>query len=612
MGDFTAQFLDLLPQGIIVVDHEGRVVSYNQAARDLFGIDPRGEPGHPAGSLERGDLIILADNWLGRDDGEMEPRDLAEIGVDPNQVAVGKALVAIGEKGAKPGSALWKSAFQHDLTEAPLEVARTVRGVALKASINPRQKTLSIRVGETVFPFPYRICAGHLVALDAANLKIRFYQARGHNARREDAKSIIFGGLYQPKGPLAPRTEVLGKHLESVHPENVGTNRLLRVVRGEPDDLSPFGFEICGVPVRSSARAIRNAEGQIAGAVLIIEPIGAPTGTPAEDSPQGEHIQSAIVGKSPEIQEVIRTLQLAAKSNSTVLLLGESGTGKGVCAKAIHRISRRKTGPFVHVNCAAIPATLLESELFGYEEGAFTGARKGGQPGKFEQAGGGTIFLDEIGETSPSFQVRLLRVLQEQEIRRVGGNKTIKVDTRVIAATNRDLQQMVKAGAFREDLYYRLSVVELAVPPLRERGDDVGALLDHFLAEFGQKDQQTYRLHPEARRVLEAYSWPGNVRELGNAVENLTQLSRGREITVDDLPAKIQADVLKRALLKPEPSEETPSLIGDWPSLDELERRYIQILLGRHKEKQRIADILGVDRTTLYRKLKRYGFHDGE
>lgn len=183
LGDFTAQFLDLLPQGIIVVDHEGRVVSYNQAARDLFGIDPRGEPGHPAGSLERGDLIILADNWLGRDDGEMEPRDLAEIGVDPNQVAVGKALVAIGEKGAKPGSALWKSAFQHDLTEAPLEVARTVRGVALKASINPRQKTLSIRVGETVFPFPYRICAGHLVALDAANLKIRFYQARGHNAR---------------------------------------------------------------------------------------------------------------------------------------------------------------------------------------------------------------------------------------------------------------------------------------------------------------------------------------------------------------------------------------------------------------------------------------------
>jgi transcriptional regulator with PAS, ATPase and Fis domain len=294
-----------------------------------------------------------------------------------------------------------------------------------------------------------------------------------------------------------------------------------------------------------------------------------------------------------------------------VLITGESGTGKELVARSIHLSSDRRDRAFVAVNCGALTETLLESELFGHVKGSFTGA-VGEKPGLFEEASGGTIFLDEIGETSPSFQVRLLRVLQEQEIRRVGGNKTIKVDTRVIAATNRDLQQMVKAGTFREDLYYRLSVVELAVPPLRERGDDVDALLDHFLAEFGSKDQQTYRLHPEARKVLEAYSWPGNVRELSNAVENLTQLSRGREITVDDLPAKIQADVLKRALLRPEPCEGMPALIEDWPSLDELERRYIQILVGRHKEKQRIAEILGVDRTTLYRKLKRYGLHEGE
>jgi len=203
-------------------------------------------------------------------------------------------------------------------------------------------------------------------------------------------------------------------------------------------------------------------------------------------------------------------------------------------------------------------------------------------------------------------------VLQEQEIRRVGGNKTIKVDSRVIAATNRDLQLMVKEGTFREDLFYRLSVVELAVPPLRDRREDIPALVDHFLAEFGRKDEHTYLLHPEARRVLEAYSWPGNVRELSNAVENLTQLSRGLEITVDDLPAKIQADVLKKALRRPEAGEEMPALIEDWPTLDELEHRYIQVLVSRYKEKQRIAEILGVDRTTLYRKLKRYGFHEGE
>ncbi|WP_243287107.1 sigma-54-dependent transcriptional regulator [Geothrix terrae] len=332
-------------------------------------------------------------------------------------------------------------------------------------------------------------------------------------------------------------------------------------------------------------------------------------GETQDTSPKAK--RSLMIGSSPKMMVVYKTIASLQNSRATVLITGESGTGKELVARSIHLSSDRRDRAFVAVNCGALTETLLESELFGHVKGSFTGA-VGEKPGLFEEASGGTIFLDEIGETSPSFQVRLLRVLQEQEIRRVGGNKTIKVDTRVIAATNRDLQQMVKAGTFREDLYYRLSVVELAVPPLRERGDDVGALLDHFLAEFGQKDQQTYRLHPEARRVLEAYSWPGNVRELGNAVENLTQLSRGREITVDDLPAKIQADVLKRALLKPEPSEEAPSLIGDWPSLDELERRYIQILLGRHKEKQRIADILGVDRTTLYRKLKRYGFHEGE
>ena len=326
-------------------------------------------------------------------------------------------------------------------------------------------------------------------------------------------------------------------------------------------------------------------------------------------SPKGK--RSLMIGSSPRMMAVYKTIASLQNSRATVLITGESGTGKELVARSIHMSSDRRDRAFVAVNCGALTETLLESELFGHVKGSFTGAINE-KPGLFEEASGGTIFLDEIGETSPSFQVRLLRVLQEQEIRRVGGNKTIKVDSRVIAASNRDLQLMVKAGTFREDLYYRLGVVELAVPPLRERREDIAPLLDHFIAEFGQKDQQVYEVHPEARRVLEAYSWPGNVRELSNAVENLTQLSRGHEINVDDLPAKIQADVLKKALRRPEAGEDIPALIEDWPSLDELERRYIQVLLGRHKEKQRIAEILGVDRTTLYRKLKRYGFHEGE
>jgi two-component system, NtrC family, response regulator AtoC len=331
-------------------------------------------------------------------------------------------------------------------------------------------------------------------------------------------------------------------------------------------------------------------------------------GAAPEASPKGK--RSLMIGSSPKMMAVYKTIASLQNSRATVLITGESGTGKELVARSIHLSSDRRDRAFVAVNCGALTETLLESELFGHVKGSFTGAL-GEKPGLFEEASGGTIFLDEIGETSQSFQVRLLRVLQEQEIRRVGGNRTIKVDARVIAATNRDLQVMVKAGTFREDLYYRLSVVELAVPPLRERREDIPALIDHFLGEFGRKDEQTYQLHPEARRVLEAYSWPGNVRELSNAVENLTQLSRGLEITVDDLPAKIQADVLKRAMRRSEGADEgLPSMIDDWPTLDELERRYIHLLVGKHKEKQRIAEILGVDRTTLYRKLKRYGFQE--
>ena len=325
----------------------------------------------------------------------------------------------------------------------------------------------------------------------------------------------------------------------------------------------------------------------------------------------GKGKRSLMIGSSSRMMAVYKTIASLQNSRATVLITGESGTGKELVARSIHLSSDRRDKAFVAVNCGALTETLLESELFGHVKGSFTGAI-GEKPGLFEEATKGTIFLDEIGETSPSFQVRLLRVLQEQEIRRVGGNRTIQVDTRVIAATNRDLQALVKVGAFREDLYYRLSVVELAVPPLRDRREDIPALLDHFIEEIGQKDGQSYQVHPEARRVLEAYSWPGNVRELRNAAENLTQLCRGREIIVDDLPAKIQADVLKKALRRADGAETLPNLVEDWPSLDELERRYIQLLIGKHKEKQRISEILGVDRTTLYRKLKRYGFHEGE
>ena len=333
--------------------------------------------------------------------------------------------------------------------------------------------------------------------------------------------------------------------------------------------------------------------------------------------------QSVMVGSSPKMMEVYRTIASLQNSRTTVLIEGESGTGKELVAQNIHLSSDRRERPFVAINCGALTESLLESELFGHVKGAFTGAISD-KKGFFEEATGGTIFLDEIGETSPNFQVRLLRVLQEQEVRRVGGNKTSKVDVRVIAATNRDLSQMVKAGKFREDLYYRLCVVEIRVPAVRERRSrdevsgqvvsDIPALLDFFLGECSRKEKQNYSIRADARRQLQDYSWPGNVREMANIVEHLTQLSRGREITPDDFPEKIKEELRSRGGALSHALTPLVELIEDWdhlPTLDELERRYIQILIKHEHRKSRVAEILGKDRTTLYRKLKELGLADG-
>ncbi|MBK8726848.1 MAG: sigma-54-dependent Fis family transcriptional regulator [Holophagaceae bacterium] len=344
-------------------------------------------------------------------------------------------------------------------------------------------------------------------------------------------------------------------------------------------------------------------------------------GSRPKSAPKGP--RSVMIGGSPQMMEVYKTIASLQNSKATVLIIGESGTGKELVAQTIHQSSDRKDRPFVAVNCGALTETLLESELFGHAKGSFTGAISD-KKGLFEEASGGTIFLDEIGETSPNLQVRLLRVLQEQEIRRVGANRTVKVDIRVIAATNKDLAQLVKEGKFREDLYYRLSVVEIRVPPLRDRWtkddkgrtvSDVALLLDHYLAEASRKDGVEYAIRQDARTHLEAYSWPGNVREMANVIEHLTQLSRGREINPEDLPSKIRDENRGKDLRAPMAPAPLVELIEGWnhlPSLDELEKRYIQVLLKHESRKSRIAEILGKDRTTLYRKLKDLGLGDGE
>ncbi len=270
-----------------------------------------------------------------------------------------------------------------------------------------------------------------------------------------------------------------------------------------------------------------------------------------------------VVGRSRRIVEIMDIVHRVAPTNATVLLRGESGVGKELFARAIHFLSPRADKPFVTVNCAAIPENLLEAELFGYERGAFTGAYTS-KKGKFEQAQGGTIFLDEVGDMSPSLQTKLLRVLQEKEIERLGGSKPVKVDVRVVAATNRDLEGMMREGRFREDLYYRLNVVPIFIPPLRERREDIPVLVYHFLDQFREQYAKEVRLAPEVMDALMNYPWPGNVRELRNVVERMVILDVDGVLTEEDLPAELKGSFQPKAELPPE------------GSIKEMERKLIE------------------------------------
>jgi DNA-binding NtrC family response regulator len=308
-----------------------------------------------------------------------------------------------------------------------------------------------------------------------------------------------------------------------------------------------------------------------------------------------------ILGKSRPMLALFHMLETVAQANSTILITGETGTGKEVVARAIHHNSPRRANRFVALNCSAIPETLLEAELFGHVRGAFTGA-VGMRQGRFEQAHKGTLFLDEVGTMSTALQMKLLRALQEREFERVGDNQTIKVDVRVIAATNSDLASMVRAGTFREDLYYRLNVIPIALPPLRDRRDDIPLLVQHFLDKFGNGAK--LHMSQGAMRRLMPYSWPGNVRQLENAVERAVALSAGREqIEVTDLPPEIQ--------MTPEPVTspfvDFPDEGLDMPAyLSSIERDLIQRSLERTGgNRNRAAELLRIKRTTLVEKLKR-------
>lgn len=325
----------------------------------------------------------------------------------------------------------------------------------------------------------------------------------------------------------------------------------------------------------------------------------------------------AIKGHSAPIQASIQSAQKVSQTDATVLIYGESGVGKELFAKAIHQSSKRHDKPFIAINCAAIPVALFESELFGYQGGAFTGAEKKGKPGKLEQAHDGTLFLDEIGELPLELQVKLLRALQERQFYRVGGTEPIIVNTRIIAATNRQLEQMIAEGRFREDLYYRLNVFSLEIPPLRERKEDIPELVQIFIHEYSiTHEQPVPRIAPEVMQTLFDYAWPGNIRQLRNVIERLSILQEGGVIQLEHLPTtvRVQAEATSHPPTAttgfPAPTQHV-AIDDTYERLSEPER-IVAAIERTYGNKKAAADLLGISRGTLYNKLRKYGIDEGE
>jgi DNA-binding NtrC family response regulator len=317
---------------------------------------------------------------------------------------------------------------------------------------------------------------------------------------------------------------------------------------------------------------------------------------------EAQRRSSSIIGKSAEMKKVFDLVRRVAPTRASVLVTGDSGVGKELVADAIHNLSPRRDGPLVKVHCAALAESLLESELFGHEKGSFTGAQAR-KRGRFELADKGTLFLDEIGEINQNVQIKILRVLQERKFERVGGEDTVEVDVRIVAATNKDLKEEIRKGTFREDLYYRLNVVNIRVPPLRERRDDIPLLAMAFLSEFSEENGKKLEgFDPKARQALYAYPWPGNVRELRNSVESAVVMASSGLIGLDDLPPGVRSSGEERDVRVP---------IGS--TLEEAEKILIrETLAAQGGNKSRSAEVLGIGRKTLYQKIEEYGLEGKE
>lgn len=607
---------DIADEGLVCLDGTGTITLFNRKAKEITGILRNSQLSHPAGAVKPGDILLIADNMLGEDDGDLTPVDLAVLGIRDPALQPGDAVLAVGVYRNVEIDPLYRCSKSH-AGEPALCLEGDYLGLRICLRIDRKEKELTIAVNGVDYQMGYLKSMGNLVVVDGATGAVKFFQDKGCTMRHEDLRDILLGRPYQEKGEGSAEMSVLGaSFFDLVQPGDL-TRRVRQLLEAggaatvsEPFDInkrlmltSLYPLEAGrGVVLKmidlSDMGALLRARNELISKVEETD-----LGAIAHNLRVPAEAFSGFAGTSPVIQQVKYLAYRAAKARCNVIITGESGTGKSQLAREIHQLSRPGR-PFIEVNCSSIPPSLIESELFGYAGGAFTGALAGGKPGYFEHAEGGSLFLDELAELPPDIQVKLLYVIQNKRFYRVGSTKPVDVDVRILCATNKNLRSEVRAGRFREDLYYRVNVFPIEVPPLRERISDL-YLLSKSITE---RTCQSYGLPPKqlsgwALDRLLRYDWPGNIRELGNVIERAVAICDGSII----YPEYISLDG------EDERADHPPAM--EWSSegrtlrevLEYTEGRTLRAAMARFEgDKKKAMEMLGMKKSAFYDKLQEH------
>lgn len=600
---------DRLNYGLIYVKEDGTIGEYSQVAQEKFGlVVPKGKS-HKPGVIEKGDIVIIADNMLGNDDA-LTPVDLSLINIPSDGIQSGDAIIAIGTYKDQKNPPVYKY-YSGYFPTSELRLHEAYRGYDIEAVINLEKKIISVSVNGEEYKMSYLESIGFMVLVSPSSGEIKFFQGIGYGFRKEEIGAILRGAKF--RGKNCPDQDddnlsLIGSPLNEIAFGDEFLKEVEMIMDSPDGTISESSFEIyhrlvfciiirikdtknSGVLILVEDKS--NIEDRLfTGRAYIAELERRTKAAQLRLSAGSEEHFEKFLGSSPGMRTVKHLAYKASKTKFNVILLGESGTGKSRLAREIHNI-QNPNAPFVEVACNSIAPTLFESELFGYAPGSFTGADKNGRAGYFEEANGGTIFLDEIGEIPPEIQAKLLHVLQNKQIYRVGSTKPIHIDVRVITATNRDLEEEIRKGNFRQDLYYRINVFPIELPPLRDRKQDIANMANSILLDFCNK----YEIEPkhfsdEATKIITLYDWPGNVRELENIIE--------RAITVCD-GSTIYAEHL--VIGKPSINKQTMR-----QQLEHEEAKILEnTLIANNGDKQKAMEDLGMSRSVFYKKLKEYG-----